>query len=88
MTKKWPEMVLKWPFMCHKFSVFLLQNCTKQEIVFYVVAFDPNQIQAGWAHQNDPLKLNFVKDNTVVDKKMTRKGHKMANIQIIPFFNA
>jgi hypothetical protein len=48
--------------------------------VFYVVAFDPNQIQACWAHQNDHLKLNFVKDINVVGKKMTRKGHKMGNI--------
>ena len=34
----------KWPFMSHNFSVFFLQNCKKQEIVFYVIAFDPNKI--------------------------------------------
>ena len=66
LAKKWPEIVLKWPFMGHRFSVFLLQNDKEQEmkkIVFYVVAFDPNKIQACQAHQNDCLMLNFVKDS-------------------------
>ena len=86
LAKKWPEMVLKWPFMSHKFSVFFLQNCKKQEIVFYVIAFDPNKIQACQAHQNDGRKLNFVKDINVVGQKMSREGHKMTNSQICPFF--
>ena len=74
--------------MSHKFSVFFLQNCKKQEIVFYVIAFDPSKIQACQAHQNDRRKPNFVKDINVVGKKMSLKGHKMANSQIIPVFYA
>ena len=58
------------------------------KIVFYVVAFDSNKIQACQAHQNDCLKLNFVKDINVVGQKMTRKGHKMANSQFCLFFYA
>ena len=56
--------------------------------VFYVIAFDPNKIQACQAHQNDRLKLNFVKDINVVGKKMIRKGLKMAKSWIIPFIYA
>ena len=48
-------------------------------MLFYVVALDPNNIQACQAHQNDHLKLNFVKDVNVVGKKMARKCPKMAN---------
>ena len=47
--------------------------------VFHVVAFDPKKIWACQAHQNDCLKLNFVKDYNVVGQKMTREGYKMAN---------
>ena len=74
--------------MIHKFSVFFLQNCKKQEIVFYVIAFDPNKIKACQAHQNDRQKVNFLKDSNVVGKKLSRKGHEMANSQIIPVFYA
>ena len=27
--KKWPEMVIKWPFMSHKFSFFFLTKLQK-----------------------------------------------------------
>ena len=42
--EKWPERVVKWPFLSRTFSDFFLQNCKKREIIFilfYVVAFDP-----------------------------------------------
>ena len=42
--EKWPERVVKWPFLSLKFSGFFLQNCKKREIItimFYVLAFDP-----------------------------------------------
>ena len=59
-----------------------------KKVVFHVVAFDLNKIQACQAHQNDCPKFNFVKDNNVVGQKMTREGHKMANSQICLFFYA
>ena len=63
MAKKWPEMIVKRPFMNHKFSVFFLQNCKKLEAknVFYVIAFDPINILKNWALQNDRQNLSFVK---------------------------
>ena len=42
--EKWPERVVKWPFLSLKFSGFFLQNCKKREIIFimfFVLAFDP-----------------------------------------------
>ena len=48
------------------------------EIVFYVVAFDPIQIQTSQAPQNVPLIPSFVKDINVVGRKMARNGRKMA----------
>ena len=69
--KKWPEMVIQWPFMSHNFSLFL-QNCKKQETkkkVFYVIAFDLIKILKCWASQNDGQILSFVKANNVVGKK-------------------
>ena len=41
LAKKWPEMVIKWPFMNNKFSVFFFQNHEMKKIVFYAVTFDP-----------------------------------------------
>ena len=57
-----------------------------KKIVFYVVAFGSNKIQACQAHQNDRLKLIFVKDINIVGQKMTREGRKMTNPQICLFF--
>ena len=31
MAKKWPEMVIKWPFMSHKFSFFFLTKLQKNK---------------------------------------------------------
>ena len=56
--------------------------------MFYVLAFDPNKIQACQAHQNDHLKLHFVKDINVVGQKMTREGCNMSNSYICLFFYA
>ena len=70
--KKWPEMVIQWPFMSHNFSLFFLQNCKKLETkkkVFYVIAFDLIKILKCWASQNNGQILSFVKANNVVGKK-------------------
>ena len=47
-------------------------------VMFYVVTFDPIEIQTHQAPQNDRLNLSFLKDFHVVGEKMARKGHKMA----------
>ena len=39
-----------------------------------VIAFDPNKIQASQAHQNDGLKITFVKDINVVGEKKDQRG--------------
>ena len=49
-----------------------------EEFVFYVVAYDPIEIQTHFAPQNDHQHPSFVKDIYVGFKKMTRKGHKIA----------
>ena len=73
-------MVVKWPFMSHKFSAFFLTKLQKTgkkvNNVFYVVALITNKIWTSWAPQNDCQKLSFVKDINVVGEKMTRNGQK------------
>ena len=58
------------------------------KIVFYVLAFDPIEIQASQAPQNVPLIPSFVKDINAVGRKMARSGRKMANSQGCLFFGA
>ena len=58
------------------------------QIVFYVVAIDPIEIQASQAPQNVPLIPSFVKDINAVGRKMARSGRKMANSQGCLFFGA
>jgi hypothetical protein len=48
--------------------------------VIYVVAFDPMKIQTCLAPKNDCQNLSIVKDNNVVEKKMTRNGLKKPNL--------
>ena len=72
-------MVEKWPFLELKFSGFFFQNWKTQfsnQIVIYVIAFDPINIQTCLAPQNDHQNLSFVKDNHVLGQKMTRNSHK------------
>ena len=42
--------------------------------MIYVVAFDPIKILTCWGPQNDRQNPNFVKDDYVAGKKMTRNG--------------
>ena len=47
LAEKWPEMVIKLPFMNLKLSVFFLQNWKKTELekfVSYILAFDSIEI--------------------------------------------
>jgi hypothetical protein len=74
LAKKWPEMVVKWPFI-----QFCKKKLEVKKNVFYVVAFDPIKIFLSWALQNDCQNLSFVKPINVVGKKMARNDHKMAN---------
>ena len=74
--------------MSHKFSVFFLTKLQKTGNDKNVIDFEPNKIQACQAHQNDGLKLNFVKDINVVGQKMTREDCKMTNSSIFLFFYA
>ena len=78
--KKWPEMVIKWPFMSHKFSLFFLQNCKKLEAKKNVLchSFDLIKIiRSLKASQNDCQILIFVKAIYVVGEKMTRNSGKI-----------
>ena len=49
-----------------------------ENFVFYLVAFDPIEIQTCSAPQNDRQNLIFVKDIYEVGKKKTINGRKMA----------
>ena len=47
VAKKWPEMLLKWPFLKLKFSNFFFQNWNthlSKQFVIYVIDFDPIRI--------------------------------------------
>ena len=48
MAKKWPEMVVKWPFVSCDFSFFFLTKLKKKlemtKIVIYVVVFEQIRI--------------------------------------------
>ena len=48
-----------------------------EKIAFCVITFEPIKIQTHSAPQNDRLNFSFVKDITVVVKKMTRNRHEM-----------
>ena len=52
-----------------------------ENFVFYLVAFDPIEIQTCSAPQNDRQNLIFVKDVYEVGKKMTINGRKMGKRQ-------
>ena len=54
---------------------------------FYVITFEPIEVQTRSAPQNDRLNLSFVKDEYKVVKKMTRNGPKMTIYQL-PFFES
>ena len=49
-----------------------------ENFVFYLVAFDPIEIQTCSTPQNDRQNLIFVKDIYEVGEKMTINGRKMA----------
>ena len=62
--EKWPEMVIQWPFLSHKFSFFSYKIAKKtgsKKEVFYVIAFDLIRILKSLASQNDRQILIFVK---------------------------
>ena len=80
VAKKWPEMVIKLPFMSHKFSFFFSYKIEKTETkknVFYLIVFDPIKIDTHLAPKNVHQNINFVKDINLVCKKMTRNCHKI-----------
>ena len=75
-------MVIKWPFMSHKFPFFsykIAKNWKRNKNVFYVIAFDLVKILRSWASQNDCQILSFMKAINIVGKKMTRNSRKMVN---------
>ena len=49
-----------------------------ETFVFYVVAFDPIEIQTCSAPQNDCQHFSFVKDIYGVGEKMTKNSRKIA----------
>ena len=73
-------MVIKWPFMSHKFSLFFLTKLQKtgSKKMFYVITFDLIKIiRSLKASQNDCHILIFVKAIYVVGEKMTKKSCKI-----------
>ena len=44
--------------------------------VFYVITFEPIEVQTRSAPQNDRLNLSFVKDTYVDGRKLARNGRK------------
>ena len=73
------------------FQVFFFQNWKTQfsnQIVIYVIAFDPINIQTCLAPQNDRQNLSFVKDSYVLAQKMTRNGRKLAKCKSCQFFKS
>ena len=81
LAKRWPEMVVKWPFVSCDFSVTFLPKLKKLEMtknVFYVVVFDQIGIQISWAHRNDHQNLGFMRDINEVAEKMARNGFEIA----------
>ena len=50
---------------------------------FYVITFEPIEIQTCSAPQNDRLNFSFVKNKHTVGKKMARYGRKMAIYQLL-----
>ena len=49
-----------------------------EKTAFFVVNFEPIEMQTHSAPQNDHVNLSFVKDSNVDGKKMARNGRKTA----------
>ena len=78
--EKWPEMVVKWPFVSRDFLAFFLTKLKKLEAkkMFYDIVFDLIKIiRSLKASQNDCQILIFVKAIYVVGEKMTRNSGKI-----------
>ena len=58
----------------------------KEKFVFYVVAFDPIDIQTCLEPQNDRQHQSFVKDVYVVGENMARNGRKIAKLKGCLFY--
>ena len=79
VVKKWPKIIIKWPFMTNKFSIFFLtklQKTASKRNVIYIIALDLIKIWIIWALQNDCQNLGFVKNINVLGKKMIRNTYK------------
>ena len=78
-------------FLNLNFQGFFFQNWKTQfsnQIVIYVIALDPINIQTCLAPQNDRQNLSFVKDSCVLPQKMTRNGQKLAKRKSCQFFKS
>ena len=61
-----------------------VQNCKKSKMeicAFFVITFEPIEIQNHEAPQNDRLNPSFVNDEHANGKKMARNGRKTANFE-------
>ena len=81
LAKKWPKMVIKWPFVSCDFSVIFLTKLKKtgnDKNCVLCCRVDQIGVQISWAPQNDRQNLNFMRDINEVAEKMARNGLKIA----------
>ena len=65
--------------MIATFSRFFLQNRKNpdtEKTAFFVINFEPSEVQTHSAPQNDRVNLSFVKDINVDGEKVARNGRK------------
>ena len=83
-------MVIKWPFISHKFHFIFLQNSKKtgsKYMSVYVISFDLIQILISLASQNDGQIFSFVKASNVVGKKWPETVLKCPTPRVVRFIS-
>ena len=79
---------MNWKKLIPTFSRLFLQNRKKpdtEKTAFFVINFEPSEVQTHSAPQNDRVNLSFVKDKHIAGKKMARYGLKMTINQLLFF---
>ena len=83
--KKWPDMVVKWPFVNY-YLLKVSQACARPPFISEAIHFKPIKIQTHQAPKNDRLNLSFVKDKHTVGEKMARNSSKIAILLLLFVF--
>ena len=79
-SENWRKCLYLWQLLDKDTTIKICDNgllVVTSSFVFYVITFEPIEVQTRSAPQNDCLNLSFVKDTYVDGRKLARNGRKM-----------